>query len=438
MADLHSRGDKTDIVQWLQVTSGESVYFASDYRAFRDAAEVTEPPVRAGDDDMLYIMYTSGTTGLPKGVVHTHNTCIWGCITIAASTYYLHDDRFLSPLPMFHVGALTPITLCVYRGVTAIVMRNFDPARAWQLVDEERITIGLAVPAMLNFMLQVPSLERFNFSQWRWCMTGAAPVPESLIEAYAKIGIEVHQIYGLTESCGPATLIDADHALTRIGSAGKAFYHTDVRIVRPDGSACATNEPGEVLVAGPHIMREYWNRPEASAETLVDGWLHTGDVARMDEDGFVYIEDRIKDMIISGGENVYPAEIENVLQTHPRHRRGGRNRPAERALGRIALRRGGAQGRLAQRSRRSGVLPRQARWLQAAQGRSIRGRCAAQPQRQDTEADAARTVPRTCPNVARSTARGAVKWSARHAPCAEAKPRPGAWRVASSGVVRRP
>ena len=317
VADLHSRGDKTDIVQWLQVTSGESAYFASDYRAFRDAAEATEPPMRAGDDDMLYIMYTSGTTGLPKGVVHTHNTCIWGCITIAASTYYLHDDRFLSPLPMFHVGALTPITLCVYRGVTAIVMRNFDPARAWQLVDEERITIGLAVPAMLNFMLQVPSLERFNFSQWRWCMTGAAPVPESLIEAYAKIGIEVHQIYGLTESCGPATLIDADHALTRIGSAGKAFYHTDVRIVRPDGSVCAANEPGEVLVAGPHIMREYWNRPEASAEILVDGWLHTGDVARMDEDGFVYIEDRIKDMIISGGENVYPAEIENVLQTHP-------------------------------------------------------------------------------------------------------------------------
>ena len=317
VADLHSRGNKTDVAQWLQVANGESAYFASDYRAFRDAAEATEPALRAGDDDIMYIMYTSGTTGLPKGVVHTHGTCIWGCITIAATTYYLPDDRFLSPLPMFHVGALTPLTLCVYRGVASVVMRRFDPARAWQLVDEEKITIGLAVPAMLNFMLQVPNLERFDFSRWRWCMTGAAPVPESLIKAYAKIGIEVHQTYGLTESCGPATLIDADHALTHIGSAGKALYHTDVRIVRSDGSDCAANEQGEVLVAGPHIMREYWNRPNATAETIVGGWLHTGDVARMDEDGFVYIEDRIKDMIISGGENVYPAEIENVLQAHP-------------------------------------------------------------------------------------------------------------------------
>ena len=317
VAELHARGDKTDIAQWLQVANAESAYFATDYRAFRDASAATEPALRAVGDDLMYIMYTSGTTGLPKGVVHTHNTCIWGCITIAATTYYRHDDRFLSPLPMFHVGALTPLTVCIYRGVTTVVMRSFDPMKAWQLIDQEKITIGLAVPAMLNFMLQVPNLERFDTSQWRWCMTGAAPVPESLIEAYAKIGIEVHQVYGLTESCGPATLIDADHALTRIGSAGKAFYHTDVRIVRPDGSDCDADEPGEVLVAGPHIMREYWNRPEASAETLVDGWLHTGDVARRDADGFVYIEDRIKDMIISGGENVYPAEIESVLQTHP-------------------------------------------------------------------------------------------------------------------------
>ena len=193
---------------------------------------------------------------------------------------------------------------------------------------------------MLTFMLQVPNLERYDFSQWRWCMSGAAPVPESLIEACADIGIEVHQIYGLTESCGPAALIDPENALKRIGSTGKAFFHTDVRIAAPDGTDCPPDVPGEVLVAGPHIMREYWNRPEATAETIVDGWLHTGDVARMDADGFITIEDRIKDMVISGGENVYPAEIEKVLQTHPRHRRGGRDRAAEREVGRIAVRRG--------------------------------------------------------------------------------------------------
>ena len=317
VADLHGRGDKTDVRHWLQVANGEVAYFADDYRAFREAASDVEPEIGGRDDDMVYIMYTSGTTGLPKGVVHTHNTCIWGCITIAASTYYRENDRFLSPLPMFHVGALTPITLNVYRGVTSVVMRSFDPVRVWELIDQEKITIGLAVPAMLNFMLQVPNLERYDFSQWRWCMSGAAPVPESLIEACAQIGVEVHQIYGLTESCGPAALIDPENALKHIGSTGKAFFHTDVRIVGPDGADCPPDVPGEVLVAGPHIMREYWNRPEATAETVVDGWLHTGDVARMDADGFITIEDRIKDMVISGGENVYPAEIEKVLQTHP-------------------------------------------------------------------------------------------------------------------------
>ena len=323
VADLHARGEKTDVNHWLQAGSGETAYFATAYAAFRDAASSAEPTIAARGEDMLYIMYTSGTTGLPKGVVHTHDTTIWGCITIAATTYFHDHDRFLSPLPMFHVGALTPLTLAVYRGITSIVMRSFDPVRAWELVDGERVTVGLAVPAMLNFMLQVPNLERFDHSRWRWCMSGAAPVPVSLMEACAKIGVEVHQIYGLTESCGPAALIDADNALKRIGSTGKAFFHTGVRIVRPDGSDCAANEPGEVLVAGPHIMREYWNRPEATAETIVDGWLHTGDVARMDEDGFIYIEDRIKDMIISGGENVYPAEIENVLQAHPGIREAG-------------------------------------------------------------------------------------------------------------------
>ncbi len=130
VADLHARGDKTDISQWLQVTEGDAAYFAEDYAAFRDAATDDEPAIVARDDDMLYIMYTSGTTGLPKGVVHTHNTCVWACITIAASTYYADGDRFLSPLPMFHVGALTPLTVGVYRGVTSVVMRAFDPVRA--------------------------------------------------------------------------------------------------------------------------------------------------------------------------------------------------------------------------------------------------------------------------------------------------------------------
>jgi acyl-CoA synthetase (AMP-forming)/AMP-acid ligase II len=319
VADLHARGDKTDIVQWLQVTGGgEGAHFAQSYERFRDAASADEPECRGSDEDMLYIMYTSGTTGLPKGVVHTHTSSIWAVLSIAATVRYQDGDRYLAALPMFHVGALTPLAVNVYAGVTSIVMRSFDPVLAWELIERERISTGLAVPAMLNFMVQVDGFEhRFDRSSLRWLMTGAAPVPPALVQLYADLGIGVQQVYGLTESCGPACLMDPENSLRKPSSTGRAFFHTDIRVVNDAGEDCGPDEPGEVLVRGKHIMREYWNRPDATAETLIDGWLHTGDVAIMDEEGFVSIQDRIKDMIISGGENVYPAEIESVLMSHP-------------------------------------------------------------------------------------------------------------------------
>ena len=317
--DLQGRGDKTDLATYIQVAAGGQgeTHFSADYETFRDAVSDAEPEVVACDDDLLYIMYTSGTTGLPKGVVHSHNTTLWALLTFAITSDLRDSDRYLGALPMFHVGSLTPITLNVYRGVTSIVMREFDPVRAWELMGEENITAALLVPAMLNFMVQVPELDRFDFSRLRWIQSGASPLPVNLIQAYAGIGIEVHQIYGLTETCGPACVIDAENALLKIGSTGRAFFHTEVKVVREDGSRCEPGEQGEVWVSGPHIMLEYWNRPDATAETIVDGWLRTGDVASEDEDGFIYIQDRIKDMIISGGENVYPAEIENVILSHP-------------------------------------------------------------------------------------------------------------------------
>ena len=316
VAELHGRGEATPVRRWIEAGSGAPRAFAEPYDGWREAASAEAPPLGGRDDDVLYIMYTSGTTGLPKGVVHTHDTALWGVLTIAGTADVRPGDRYLQPLPLFHVGALTPATLMIYAGATLVSMRSFEPRLAWQLIERERVTTALAVPAMLNFMLQVPEEARGRADSLRWCMAGAAPVPVSLIRAYADLGIEILQVYGLTETCGPACLVDSEHALSRVGSTGKAFLHTDVRLVDGRGADCAPGEAGEVLVRGPHVMKEYWNRPEATAEALVDGWLRTGDVAVMDADGFVFIQDRLKDMIISGGENIYPAEIEGVLQAH--------------------------------------------------------------------------------------------------------------------------
>jgi acyl-CoA synthetase (AMP-forming)/AMP-acid ligase II len=204
----------------------------------------------------------------------------------------------------------------VHRGMTSIILRAFDPTLVWKLIESERVDNMLAVPAMLNFMLQVPEHDTVDRSSLRWVMSGAAPVPVALIERYAKMGIEIHQVYGMTESCGPACLTSPEDAVSKAGSTGKPFLHTEVRVVGDDGKDVVPGEAGEVWIAGPHVMKEYWNRPDATAETLQDGWLRSGDVATIDDDGCIYIQDRKKDMIISGGENVYPAEVENVILAH--------------------------------------------------------------------------------------------------------------------------
>jgi len=320
VCDLNGRGGGgTDIVNWVEFCDEghERDLFSTGYNDLTNRASDVAPEITAGDDDDVFIMYTSGTTGLPKGALHTHNTMTWALITISTTAEFRYKDRFAIALPMYHVGALLPAVVTVYIGGTCIMLRQFDPKLMWEVTEQEKLTTNLAVPAMLNFMLQVPEFQKYDISNLRWIMSGASPVPASLIETYRDIGIEVHQVYGITEAGGPGTLISPDDAMVKIGSAGKAFFHTTVKVVDGDGKETEPGEPGELLIKGAHVMKGYWNNPEATAETIRDGWLHTGDIALRDEDGFITIHDRVKDMIISGGENVYPAELENIITSHP-------------------------------------------------------------------------------------------------------------------------
>ena len=316
VTELQRRGDKTNLRSWVQV-GGTPPVFASDYAAWSGAMPATEPDGAGIDDDLLFIMYTSGTTGLPKGVMHSHRTVLASALNVTATADFHYKDRFLTALPLFHVGALMPSLCCVYVGCTQVILKAFDPKLAWELIRDEKISTTLLVPAMLQFMLATYDKATHDASTLRWVLCGAAPVPVTLIKAYEEIGVEVHQLYGLTESCGPGCLIMGEDALQRAGSTGRAYFYTDLRVVDGDGQDCASGEPGEILLRGQHNMVGYWNRPEATAMVLRNGWLHTGDIGTMDADGFVTIRDRMKDMLISGGENIFPAEVENMLLGHP-------------------------------------------------------------------------------------------------------------------------
>lgn len=322
VAALQAGDHGTNSVEhWLQRNNEESTTAPqyTDYDNFAAQASEAEPPVGADGGDNLFIMYTSGTTGRPKGVVHTHEGMLWSQLTSMSTSDMRGDDRFLLPLPMFHVGCLNPTSLLVHRGGTGIIMRDLDMGAMFRCIEQEKVSIFMAVPALLQFMLAAPEREHTDISSLRWIATGAAPVPVSMLHEYEALGISIFQAYGLTESCGPGTLLLHEDAEEKVGSCGRPQMHTELKIVDGKGNTIpmGSAEPGELLLAGRHMMKEYWNNPTATAETLKDGWLHTGDVCTWDNEGFITICDRMKDMIISGGENIYPAELENVLAGCP-------------------------------------------------------------------------------------------------------------------------
>ncbi len=281
------------------------------------AESADEPELVGGDHDTLSILYTSGTTGRPKGAMLTHLNYFWSAVTMEV-TLKERGDTSMIALPLFHIGALGGLPYFVHRGTRSVLLRTFDPKRFLEVVQQEKVTGFGSVPVMLTFLKLVPDFEKYDFSSVKIILVYAAPVPVSLIEEYNKAGIEVRQLYGLTECTGPASVIDSENAISRAGSCGRPFFHTDIRLVDDnDQVVTGPDALGEVAIRADNVMKGYWNRPEETARTIRDGWLYTGDIARRDKEGFYYIFDRKKDMIISGGENIYPAELEDIILTHP-------------------------------------------------------------------------------------------------------------------------
>ncbi len=271
-------------------------------------------------DEVALIMYTSGTTGRPKGAMLTHGNLFWNNVNALHAMDIVADDVTLVCAPLFHIGGLNVTTLLTWqKGGEVVLIRSFDPGKVLELIARHRITTMFAVPAMLLFMSQHPDFATADLASVRLLICGGAPVPEPLIKLYGARGITFVQGYGLTETAPFALLLPADQTLAKVGSAGIPPLLSEVRLVDPEGRVVTEPmERGEICVRGPNVMKGYWNRPEATAEAIdAEGWFHSGDVGCFDAEGYFTILDRVKDMIITGGENVYPAEVETVLYDHP-------------------------------------------------------------------------------------------------------------------------
>jgi acyl-CoA synthetase (AMP-forming)/AMP-acid ligase II len=297
-----------EIPRWIElIVVDETRSPFGDYQALRD--------------DVVQ-MYTSGTTGLPKGVRLTNANLATFVNTGMGfrGLDFTPRDVFLGVMPLFHVGGVNPALTCLAGGARMILMPTFDPGAALRMVEAERASVIGFVPAMLGMLLQSPEAARRDLSSVEKLIYGGSPISEAVLQAaFARLNCDIMQMYGMTESSAAGTILTAaDHRDGRLRSCGRPWPDHEVRIADEAGAEAAVGEIGEIQIRGPGVMAGYWNRPKETAETITpDGWLKTGDAAYRDEDGYFYVHDRVKDMIVSGGENVYPAEVENAIMGCP-------------------------------------------------------------------------------------------------------------------------
>jgi fatty-acyl-CoA synthase len=302
-----------------RLPAGPAVLPFADFPGADETLAARAVPFTTADgEEPALLLYTSGTTGVPKGALLSHRMLTWNAVNTQISWGLRDDDITPTFAPLFHAGGLnvltTPLAHC---GGMVVLLRSSEPGAILRCIARERCTIVFAVPTVFQRMMEHPDFETTDWSSVRFCVTGGSSCPLPVIERYAARGLVFRQGYGLTEVGVNCFSLAPEDAVRKAGSVGQPVFHALARIVDEDGADVEPGAVGELALAGPHVCSGYWRRPDATAEAYRDGWWHTGDLARCDADGYYYIVGRIKDMYISGGENIYPAEIEAALVMHP-------------------------------------------------------------------------------------------------------------------------